>query len=137
MTSAKDDILNITLQYLEMYNMEDITSSLQQLGIEDVFDPKKADMRNMTVPRYQVFETNLNRQDYLKIGREKVEIASLVTDGNGDGEPTNQGKVMHADRPFVFLVIDRSVDLILYAGRVTNPKGWAIVPVPDSNKGSS
>jgi len=135
--ASKEDYFNVTLPFLEMYNMEDITESLQLLGVDDLFDPKRADLRNLTIPRYQVYETNLNRQDYLKITPHGVEMASFVTDGDGDADPTNQGKVAHADRPFVFLVIDRSVDLILYAGRVTNPKGWVIVPLPSKKEGKS
>merc|ERR1712233_29834 len=38
----------VKLPYLEMYNMEDITSSLQAIGIVDLFDPNKADLRNLT-----------------------------------------------------------------------------------------
>jgi len=131
---AKDHF-NVTLPYMEMYNMEDITESLEALGVEDVFDPKRADLRNLTIPRYQVYETSLNRQDYIKIGPHVLEMASFVTDGENDGDSTNQGKVQHADRPFVFLIIDRSINLILYAGRVTNPKGWMVVPIPSKKGG--
>jgi len=118
--------LKVTLPFLEMYNMQDITDGLRSIGITDMFDPKKADLTNLTTAHYQVYETNLNRQDYLKIGMQGVEIASFVTDGNNDKDETNQGKVEHADLPFLFLVIDRSVNLVLYAGRVTNPKGWML-----------
>eukprot|EP00488_Nonionellina_sp_1-RS-2012_P004325 TRINITY_DN969_c0_g1_i1.p1 TRINITY_DN969_c0_g1~~TRINITY_DN969_c0_g1_i1.p1 ORF type:complete len:327 (-),score=76.32 TRINITY_DN969_c0_g1_i1:43-1023(-) len=117
---------NLSLPFLEMYNMQDITSSLEAIGIVDVFDPEKADLKNLTTPHYQVFETNLNRQDYMKITQNGIEIASLVTDGDDGKDDTNQGAVQHADLPFLFFIMDRSVDLILYAGRVTNPKGWMI-----------
>eukprot|EP01083_Nonionella_stella_P265330 898887_1 len=123
----------VTLPVLEMYNMEDITSSLEALGIVDVFSAQKADLKNMTTKHYQVFETNLNRQDYIQITQNGVEAASLVTDGDDGKDDTNQGPVQHADRPFLFLIMDRSVDLILYAGRVTNPKGWTT----DDHGGSS
>jgi len=132
---SEEELINVTLPFLEMFNIEDITDSLRVIGIDDVFDPKRADLRNLTVPRYQVYETNLNRQDYIKISPRGVEMASFVTDGDGDAYPTSQGKVAHADRPFVFLIIDRSVDLILYAGRVTNPKGWIIEPLPSKKGG--
>merc|ERR1712157_587957 len=109
-----------------MFNLEDLTESLQGMGIVDMFDPKRADMTNLTVPHYQVYETDLNRQDYLKITADGIELASFVTDGDDGKEDANQGPVKHADRPFLFFVMDRSVDLILYGGRVTNPKGWKI-----------
>lgn len=126
--STDGERFNVTLPFLEMYNMEDVTESLQMMGVDDVFDPKRADLTNLTVPRYQVYETNLNRQDFLKLTPQGAQMASFVTDGNDDGDQTNQGQVDHADLPFLFLVMDRSVDLILYAGRVTNPKGWIIMP---------
>merc|ERR1712154_338712 len=116
----------VKLPYLEMYNMEDITSSLQAIGIVDLFDPNKADLRNLTIPRYQVYETDVNRQDYMKITPNGIEMASFVTDGNDGKDDTNQGKIEHADLPFLFLIMDRSVNLILFAGRVTNAKGWII-----------
>ena len=33
--------------------------------------------------------------------------------------------------------MDRSVNLILYAGRVTNPKGWMVEPLPVKSKTAS
>jgi len=114
----------VMLPFLEMYNCEDLTESLKNLGIVDMFDPKKADLTNLTVPHYQVYETDLNRQDYLKITPDGIELASFVTDGDDGKEDANQGPVKHADLPFLFFVVDRSVDLILYGGRVTNPQGW-------------
>eukprot|EP00485_Elphidium_margaritaceum_P001492 CAMPEP_0202685406 /NCGR_PEP_ID=MMETSP1385-20130828/1150_1 /ASSEMBLY_ACC=CAM_ASM_000861 /TAXON_ID=933848 /ORGANISM="Elphidium margaritaceum" /LENGTH=654 /DNA_ID=CAMNT_0049339743 /DNA_START=63 /DNA_END=2027 /DNA_ORIENTATION=+ len=129
--------LTLRLPFLEMYNMQDITASLQAIGIVDMFDPKQADLRNLTVPRYQVYETSLQRQDYLKITNDGVETASFVTDGGSVREDTTQGAVEHADVPFLFLIMDRSVDMILYAGRVTNPRGWVMDGgnnIPDANK---
>lgn len=122
----------IILPFLEMYNCQDITNSLRNLGIINVFDPKTADLTNLTVPHYQVYETNLNRQDYIKITNNDIQIASFVTDGDINGDETSQGKIQHADLPFLFLIMDRSVNLILYAGRVTNPKGW-IIYKPNNN----
>eukprot|EP00486_Rosalina_sp_Unknown_P000947 CAMPEP_0201569166 /NCGR_PEP_ID=MMETSP0190_2-20130828/10694_1 /ASSEMBLY_ACC=CAM_ASM_000263 /TAXON_ID=37353 /ORGANISM="Rosalina sp." /LENGTH=650 /DNA_ID=CAMNT_0047991179 /DNA_START=49 /DNA_END=2001 /DNA_ORIENTATION=- len=125
----------IALPFLEMYNCQDITDSLKTLGITDVFDPHKADLTNLTIPHYQVYETDFNRQDYMKITNKGIEIASFVTDGDNGKDDTNQGKVQHADLPFLFLIMDRSINLILFAGRVTNPKGWVIYKGDNNNDG--
>eukprot|EP01084_Bolivina_argentea_P302369 521903_1 len=127
----------IMLPFLEMYNLETITESLQSIGIIDVFDKTKSDLTNLTTKHYKVYEGNINRQDYMKITPNGIEIASVVTDGSTDGDETNQGPVKHADLPFLFLIIDRSVNLILYGGRVTNPKGWIIYNKPNNNSNSN
>jgi len=118
--------MSVSLPPLEMFNIEDMTGSLKALGVVDMFDAHKADLRNLTKSRYRVYETSLNRMDRLQLDARGLRIASLVTDGNGDADATDQGPVRHADRPFLFLVMDRKSDLILFAGRVTNPKGWMI-----------
>jgi len=118
--------LSVRLPPLEMFNVEDMTDSLRDIGIVDMFDPQKADLRNLTVARYSVYETSLSRMDHLQLDAHGIRIASLITDGNGEADATDQGPVRHADRPFLFLVMDRELDLILFAGRVTNPKGWTM-----------
>ncbi len=51
------------------------------------------------------------------------------------------GDIRHADKPFLFFIMDRTIDMVLYAGRVTNPKGWQIAggqaPTHTSSKGES
>lgn len=31
---------------------------------------------------------------------------------------------MHADRPFLFLVFEKSTTTLMFAGRISNPNGW-------------
>ena len=119
---------HIALPIFSMYNKQNIKQCLMTLGITDLFDPSKCNLQNMTKYHYQIYEDSINRQDFLSINNQQIEIASLISDGNTKNmnQKIDVGPVYHADKPFIFLIMDRSINLILYAGRVTNPHGWKL-----------
>ena len=124
----------MSLQYIDilklpnitMYNKQSIKSALQSLGINKMFDPNEADLTKLTKNHYKVYESAINRQDYIRFTMNGIETGSISTDGTNNDDDINQGPIYHADKPFLFLIIEKETNLIMFSGRVTNEKGWKI-----------
>lgn len=80
----------------------------------------------MTKMHYQVYQDSVERYVWVQITETGVETAAMTGDGLG-GNHWDQARnfpVKHADKPFLYFIVDRGSDTILLSGRITNPEGW-------------
>merc|ERR1719373_213750 len=108
-----------------MFYAEDMTDELQSLGVVDVMDPKKSNMHPLfkNDTDLNAYDDAFNRKGWIKFSTHGIEAAAFSGDGMGRDKDSH-AKVAHADKPFVFLVMDRGTNTLMFAGRVTNPNGW-------------
>jgi len=128
-----EDVLNrmgetkmqLSFPIFEMFYALDLTQQLQDLGITDLMDPKKSNMKPLfkNNTHLNAYDDAFTRQGWIKIGPTGVEAAAFSGDGMGH-EASQSGKIAHADKPFLFIIMDRGTNTMLFAGRVTNPNGW-------------
>lgn len=124
-SSMQKTSMTLRLPIFEMFNVQDIADELQSLGITDVMDAHKTDMTRMfkNTTHLNAYEDTFNRVGTLTVNQHGVSSAAFTGDGMGHAEKKN-GKVYHADRPFLFMIMDEQTKLMLFCGRVTNPAGW-------------
>jgi serpin B len=98
----------------------DLNAILVRLGIRDLFDPEKADLRGIAdAGLYISFVIHQANIDVDEAGTEAAAATAVGGDTSGggpDGEVT-----VTVDRPFIFLIRDAASGEILFAGRVVDP----------------
>jgi serpin B len=102
-----------------------LDKALQTLGMKDAFDPTAADftgMANPKDPRERVFVSSVIHKAFVKVDERGTEAAAATALGAPGGAPPPKATELHVDRPFLFAILDRASGLIMFLGRVVDPK---------------
>jgi serpin B len=96
---------------------------LMALGMRDAFSDGAADFSGMD-PKNDLVVTNVVHQTWIQVDEDGAEAAAAtaVILRKRGGAPHGEPKVFTADRPFAFVLRDRDTGLILFVGRVTDPR---------------
>ena len=98
----------------------DLVDDLETLGIRDLFDSGRADLRGIADAGFYV--SQVVHQATISVDEAGTEAAAATavvgdtTGGGPDGEVT-----VKVDRPFIYLIRDSNTGEILFAGRVLDP----------------
>lgn len=100
----------------------DLKGAMQQLGMEVAFSPL-ADFSGITGTRDLAIGGVLHKA-FVAVDEKGTEAvaATAVTIGVKSYIPPEESIVFKANHPFVFFIVDRSTDSILFMGRLLNPK---------------
>lgn len=116
----------LKLPVFTMYYIQDMTDELKSMGIRDVFDINLANMTTLfNNSRNTSYEGAFIRQGRVEVSQKGFTISAFSGAGV-DHRTAQSGKVMHADRPFIFLVFEKSTTTLMFAGRISNPNGWTM-----------
>jgi serpin B len=104
-----------------------LAKELKALGMTNAFDREKADftgIANPPDPRDRLFIANVFHKAFVKTDEKGTEAAAataveMARAGGAPQKPVD----FKVDRPFLFLIVDRSNLMILFMGRVTDPQG--------------
>jgi serpin B len=99
----------------------DLNKVLSDMGMQIAFDPIKANFSNIN-PNAQLYISKVKQKSYVNVDEEGTEAAAAtsVSIGLSAVEPV---PVFRADRPFVYLIRERSSGAILFIGKMENPTG--------------
>lgn len=108
--------LDVKLPRFEITYEKDLIEDMKALGMKDAFDEKLADFSSMsTIDTY----LNLLKQfTYIKVNEEGTEAAATTIVGNGD-YAAGPNPNFHVNRPFAFMIKEKSTGTILFMGKVT------------------
>jgi len=102
----------------------DLKDPLKALGMEIAFDPLRADFRRISQMVYQMGErlyiSEANHRTFVEVNEEGTEAAAVTSIGIG---VTSAPPSIRVDRPFLFLIRERSTGTVLFVGKVMNPNG--------------
>lgn len=101
--------------FTETYPLSD---TLQRLGMPTAFIYPKADFSGIDGTKY-LYIQDVRHKAYIEVNEEGTiaAAATKVQGGKGGGPP-----VFWADRPFLFLIQDKTNGNILFMGRVSDPR---------------
>ena len=118
LSSMKSRMVNLKLPKFETATSVSMNSVLKGLGMTDAFDKSMADFGAM-VNSGNVFISLIKQDSRFKIdeeGTEAAAITSVILD-LGTAMPGQQEPVeFHADRPFIYLIQEKSSGAIFFAG---------------------
>ncbi len=93
---------------------------LQALGLRKVFEEGAADLSGMDGTR-DLFVNQVVHKAFVDVGEEGTEAAAATGIGIGITAVEPDPRVFRADRPFLFLIREKSTGSLLFIGRLANP----------------
>jgi serine protease inhibitor len=115
--------VDVSMPRFEFENAFDLKKPLQDMGMMDAFDPRRADLSGIS--KEPGLHLGLVRQKAFILVDEEGTEAAAATSGSvvGCGVAAQYPPaVFRADHPFLFLILDRRSGCILVMGRVTDPR---------------
>ena len=112
------------LPKFEIEYKSELNSYLIAMGMEKAFTPYVADFTNMYKGPDPLFINQVLHKTFVKVDEEGTEAAAVTSVGVGTtsvGPPSNIF-YMRVDRPFVFLIKEKSSNCILFVGKIMNPE---------------
>ena len=97
-----------------------LNTPLKQLGIEQAFDPNRADFSRLgDAAQGNLFLTKVLHKTFLKIDEKGAEGAAVTSIGVG---VTSLPPVLFFDRPFLFVLREQATRSIVFVGKLENPR---------------
>lgn len=110
--------LNVKLPRFEMEYDKDLIADMQEMGMKDAFDGMHADFSNMSAA--DLFVGLLQQYTYVKVDEEGTEAAAVTIGGMSlTALGPSVAIPFYVNRPFVFLIKEKSTGVILFMGKVT------------------
>ncbi|MFO8006285.1 MAG: serpin family protein [Candidatus Brocadiia bacterium] len=98
-----------------------LKSVLTSLGMEDAFVPEQADLSGIN-GRRNLFVSAVLHKAFVEVDEEGTEAAAATAVVVGVTSVAPQPPVFRADHPFLFLIRHRPTGLVLFAGRMADPR---------------
>jgi serpin B len=104
-----------------------LADALRALGLGLAFDPERADFTGLANPpdrRERLRLSNVYHKVFVRVDERGTEAAAAtaVSMERAGGPPPSPPRMFSVDRPFLFLVRDRISGLVLFVGRVVDPR---------------
>lgn len=102
-----------------------LDTALQALGAKDMFDAVKAELSGIarpSDPRQKLFLSSVIHTAFVTVDEQGTEAAAATAVTAVAGGPPPTPIEVRADHPFMFVIVDRASGLILFMGRVVDPK---------------
>ncbi len=112
--------LNVKLPRFELKYDKALMEDMMAMGMKDAFNGIAADFSKMSAEH--LFVGLLEQYTYVKVDEEGTEAAAVTVVGmykNSAVEPIIPIIPFHINRPFVFLIKEKSTGAILFMGKVT------------------
>ncbi len=97
-----------------------LDAALQKLGVTDAFSPQTADFTGLA--REGLFISSVIHKAFVKVDEKGTEAAAATAIVMGPGGAPPKPIELNADHPFLFVIVDKASGLIMFLGRVTDPK---------------
>lgn len=110
--------LNVKLPRFEINYKKDLIGDMQLMGIKDVFNRETADFASLS-SKSNLYLNILDQYNYIKVNEEGTEAASVTSSGGGFGANVSKKEEFYVDRPFAFMIKEKSTGTILFMGKVT------------------
>ena len=109
--------LNIKLPRFEIRYDKDLIADMEALGMKEAFDDK-ADFSKMSM--FDLAVGILEQFTYVNVNEEGTEAAAVTVGGMVESAPAPPSVYnFYVDRPFVFMIKEKSTGAILFMGKVT------------------
>ncbi len=101
-----------------------LKAALERLGMNDAFIQDQADFSGMTGQK-NIFISEVVQKTFVRVDEKGTEAAAVtvVDAAEGGAGPINQPKNFRADRPFLYAIRNMKTGMILFVGRMVDPRG--------------
>ncbi len=118
----KIENIRLTLPKFQFtWGTKSLKHALVSLGVEDAFDPTRADFSGMD-GRQDLFIGDVLHQAFVAVDEKGTEAAAATAVSMiATSVPAVSPRELRVDRPFIFLIRDVKTGTVLFIGRVENP----------------
>lgn len=95
------------------FKMNDV---LQRMGLVDIFNERKANLSNIS--KHVVFVSNIVHKAVIEVNEEGT-VAAAASGASLTFNSISQQ--FYVNRPFVFLIVEKMTNTLLFCGQVRNP----------------
>lgn len=112
----EDDEVEVYLPRFDITADFTLNVLLEKMGLTDLFDPNKANFTKIT--KHPIYLSRIIHKSLIKVN----EVGSVATAATG-GVFANKATPprFYANRPFGFMIIERTTKTLLFCGQVRNP----------------
>jgi len=106
----------------KMSYKQPLNGVLTNMGMEDAFDPSKANFSELFTDDLNLYISRILHQSFIEVDEKGTEAAAvtLVEISFTSFDP-NQPMVIRIDRPFVYFIREKNSNTILFSGKMINP----------------
>lgn len=98
---------------------KDLIKDMKALGMVDAFDTDKADLSGISADE-DLYVSLLKQVTYIDVNEEGTEAAAVTIGGDMVSSPGPAAVIpFYVNRPFAFLIQEKSTGVILFMGKVT------------------
>ena len=116
-SSLSSSALNLKLPRFEMEYDKELIDDMMAMGMQEAFTPS-ADFSGMADEDLLI--SLLQQFTYVKVNEEGTEAAAVTVGGMDVAAPGPSTVIpFYVDRPFIFLIKEKSTGVILFMGKVT------------------
>ena len=115
MRSASNQEVNVRIPEFEYEYEKDLTENLKDMGINSLFE-----VGNLDNIANDLYVDKIVQKNYIRVDRKGTEAFSVNMAINGQWGSVSRPNVVYLDRPFIFMIYDRSIDQALFIGQVNN-----------------
>ena len=112
--------VNVSLPKFKLEVSYNLNHALKQMGMPSAFDYSSANFSGISGTN-DLFISDVLHKAFVETNEEGTEAAAATVFGIR-GESFKEHETFNADRPFIFFIKDKLTDLILFMGRISNPK---------------
>lgn len=113
-------MVHMVLPKFKMNAELNLQQLMGRLGATDVFDPAKADLGNIASGSAPLHVSAALQKAFVVANEEGIEAGAETMSLAAGGGPDKRAEFI-ADHPFLFYIIHRETNAILFMGRVVNP----------------
>ena len=117
--NACEQELGVALPRFEIKYKKNLNDDMKAMGMKDAFDDSKADFS--AISSSPLYLSLLNQSTYIKVDEEGTKAAAVTLGGLWAGAPGPSSSILPfwVNRPFAYLIKEKSTGTILFMGKVT------------------
>ena len=120
-TDISYDTVNVSIPKFEYEYQVDLTGILSEMGMTDAFDADKADFTGLgTSTIGNIFINSVMHKTFISVDENGTKAAAVTTVAPGCESEPAEPKVVHLDRPFVYMIYETSTCKPLFIGTVVD-----------------
>ncbi|MDG6223882.1 MAG: serpin family protein [Candidatus Thermoplasmatota archaeon] len=113
--------VNVHMPRFEIEADHSLKEPLEALGMVDAFDPARADLSGLNAGIEPLFVSAVLHKSFVKVNEEGTEAAAATAVIVGRLSIGPEIPTFKADRPFMFLIMHKETNSILFMGKVSDP----------------
>jgi serpin B len=120
-SSLQSEKLDVSIPKFRLTSQHRLDDALGALGMKAAFDVSRADFKGIAEAE-QLFVDAVLHKAFVDVNEEGTEAAAAPTVKGAPGKAPKKPPAFKANRPFLFLIRDRTTGAILFLGRVVDPR---------------